>query len=405
MSTETVGLIGIGILVVLLFARMWIGMAMLVIGLVGYAYLIDWGRGFSIAGSVPYSTIAFYPISALPLFILMGIVLSDSGVSTDLYNTAHKWFGQFRGGLAIATVVACAALAAIMGNSVAEAVTMGKVAVPEMRKYKYDDSLSSASVAAGGTLGILIPPSMGFILYGILTEQSVGALFLAGILPGLLLTGLYVLAVLFIVARHPEKAPPGPKPPFREKMVSLKYTWHTIALFTLVLGGIYGGIFTPTEAGAIGAFGAIVIAFISRKLTLKTLFGSLRETTQSTGMVIVMIVGAFVFMKFLAVSRLTFEMAEWISALTLSPYVIFAGIVVLYIILGMFLDIMACIILTIPVIYPIILALGFDPIWYGVVMVMIAEMGMITPPVGIIVFALAGVTDVPLYTIFRGVVP
>ena len=405
MSPELVGIIGIAVLVVLLIARMWIGLAMAMVGFLGLVYLKGFDSAFGALGTVPYKYISIYPISAIPLFIFMAIVIANTGISTSLFNTAHKWLGQLRGGLAMASVLACGGLAAIMGDSVAEVVTMSKVAVPEMRKHNYDSQLASGCVAAGGTLGILIPPSLGFILYGILTEQSIGMLFMAGILPGILLTLLFMVTISIITARRPSAGPPGPKTSVKEKIVSLKGTWHMLLLFVLIMGGIYAGIFTPTEAGAVGAFGAVVISAASRRLTLKRFFDSLLEATKITVMIMLLIVGAFILMKFLAISKLPFMLAGTISGLQLPTYAIFAGIILLYILLGMFLDVFAAVVLTIPVIYPLVVAMGFDPIWFGVVIVLILEMGLITPPVGLNVFALAGVTGIPLHTIFRGVLP
>lgn len=405
MSPETIGIIGICVLIVLLFARMWIGASMALIGFVGYAYIINVKAAFGVVAQIPYNTIAFYPITCLPLFMLMGEVISETKMGEDLYETAHKLIGQVRGGLAMATVVACALFAAITGMSAASTIAMGKVALPQMRKHKYDDSLATGCIASAGTLATLIPPSMTFIMYGILTENSVGLLFMAGFLPGILLAALFILTILTISLIQPEKAPRGPKTSLKEKVVSLKYTWHMILLFLLVLGGIYGGIFTPTEAGAVGAFGAIIITAASRRLNLRRFFTSLLNAGQTTAMAMLLVVGAFIFMKFLAVSKLPFVIADVIGALEVSRYVIFAGIVFMYIILGMFLDVISAVILTIPIIYPLIVALGFDPIWYGVVIVIIIEMGVVTPPIGINVFILAGVVDTPLYTIFRGVTP
>ena len=405
MSPELLGIIGIAFLVVLLIARMWIGLAMALVGFLGFVYLKGFGSAFGVLGTVPYKYISIYPISAIPLFIFMAIVIANTGISTSLFNTAHKWLGQLRGGLAMASVLACGGLAAIMGDSVAEVVTMSKVAVPEMRRHKYDSQLASGCVAAGGTLGILIPPSLGFILYGILTEQSIGMLFMAGILPGILLTLLFMVTIAIITARRPSAGPPGPRTSVKEKIVSLKGTWHMLLRFILIMGGIYAGIFTPTEAGAVGAFGALVISAASRRLTVRRFFDSLLEATKITVMIMLLIVGAFILMKFLAISKLPFMLAGTISGLQLPTYAIFAGIIVLYILLGMFLDVFAAVVLTIPVIYPLVVAMGFDPIWFGVVIVLILEMGLITPPVGLNVYALAGVTGIPLDTIFRGVLP
>ena len=405
MSAELIGILGIVAVVFLLLARMWIGLAMAVVGFFGLMTLIGIDGALGVFGTVPYKYVAFYPMSAIPLFIFMAMLISNTGIGASLFETAHKWLGQLRGGLAMASVVASGGLAAIMGDSVAEVVTMGKVAVPEMKKYNYDAQLATGCVAAGGTLGILIPPSLGFILYGILTEQSVGALFMAGILPGILLTFLFMVAIWIITARRPEAGPPGPKTSFKQKIVSLKGTWHVLVLFVLIIGGIYGGIFTPTEAGAVGAFGAIVISAVSRRLTFSIFIDALVESTKITAMIMLLVVGAFILMKFLAVSRLPFLLAGTISGLNLPPFVIFGGIIVLYILLGMFLDIFSAIVLTIPVIFPLILNMGYDPIWFVVVMVLVMEMGLITPPVGLNVFALAGVTGIPIHTIFRGILP
>lgn len=405
MSPELIGILGIAAVVVLLIARMWIGLAMAVVGFLGLLYLKGLDSAFGVLGTVPFKYIAFYPMSAIPLFVFMATVISNTGIGANLFNTAHKWLGQLRGGLAMASVLACGGLAAIMGDSVAEVVTMSKVAVPEMRKYKYDSQLASGCVAAGGTLGILIPPSLGFIMYGILTEQSIGMLFMAGILPGILLTLLFMVTITTITAFRPSAGPPGPRTSVKEKIVSLKNTWHMLLLFVLIIGGIYEGVFTPTEAGAVGAFGAIVISAASRRLTLKSFFDSLLEATKITAMIMLLIVGAFILMKFLAISKFPFMLAGTISGLPLPPYAIFAGIIVLYILLGMFLDVFAAVVLTIPVIYPLVISMGFDPIWFGVIIVLVLEMGLITPPVGMNVFALAGVTGIPLHTIFRGVLP
>ena len=405
MSPESVGIIGIAFLVLLLFARMWIGLSMATVGFLGLVYLRGLDGAVGVLGTVPYKYVAFYPMSAIPLFIFMAMVISNTGIGASLFKTAHTWLGQLRGGLAMAGVMASGGLAAIMGDSVAEVVTMGQIAVPEMRRYNYDNQLATGSIAAGGTLGILIPPSLGFILYGILTEQSVGMLFIAGILPGILLTFLFLVTIWCITTLRPTAGPPGSKTRFKEKIVSLKGTWHMLLLFLLIIGGIYGGIFTPTEAGGVGAFGAVVISAVSGRFTFKILFNSLLEATKITAMIMLLVVGAFIMMKFLALSKLPFILAESISRLPLPPYAIFAGIIVLYILLGMFLEIFGAIVLTIPVIFPLVMKMGFDPIWFGVIIVLVIEMGLITPPVGLNVFALAGVTGVPLDRIFRGVLP
>ncbi|RJR40093.1 MAG: TRAP transporter large permease [Desulfobacteraceae bacterium] len=405
MSPETAGIVGLVALILLLFLRMWIGAAMATVGFLGYAYIMGIQAAFGVVAQIPFTTVAYYPMSTIPLFILMGVLILNSGVGTSLYDTAYKWIGQFRGGLAMSTTLACALFAAITGVSAPAVVTMGKVAVPEMRKRHYQDGLATGSIVAAGTLAFLIPPSMAFIIYGILTEQSIGMLFMAGIIPGILLTSLFVLTVAVITAIRPDAGPAGPKTPFREKIISLKGTWHTVLLFLVVLGGIYGGVFTPTEAGGIGACGALVITAGSGRLSINAFLQSLLEACRTTAMVFLLIIGAFVLMKFLAVSGLPTLLSELVSDLPLPSMVIFAGIVFLYLILGMFLDIFSAVIMTIPVIFPVIRALGFDPIWFGVEMVIVIQMGLVTPPVGLDVFILSGATDVPLLTIFRGVLP
>ncbi len=405
MSPELVGLIGVLLLVVLLFMRVWVGTVMAVIGFLGFAYITTFKSALMILGAVPYSTIANETVASVPLFILMGVIVSNTGVAADLYHTAYKWLGQLRGGLAMSTVMACGGFAAISGSSQATVATMGKVALPEMQKYGYDSKLATGAVAAGGTIGILIPPSMGFILYGILTEESIGKLFMAGIIPGLLEILFYIGVVFVLCRRSPDLGPAGPKTSFREKVVSLKYTWAMLALFLLVMGGIYGGWFTPTEAGAVGAFGAMVISAIAGKLTRRNFLASVLEAAQTTAMMVLILASAFIFMKFMAVSRLPDLLANYVGGLPFPPAVILLLIIFLYIILGMFLDGPSAIVLTLPVLFPVILSLGFNPIWYGVLMVRVIEIGLITPPMGLNVFILAGVTNSPLSIIFRGIVP
>lgn len=404
-SPELIGWIGLIVMIILLFAGLGIGFAMGFIGFVGFIAIGGLIPALNVLSTVPYEMMCNYTISVIPLFLLMGIVAANTGISSDLYKAANTWVGQIRGGLAMATTIACAGFAAICGSSLPEVITMGKIAVPEMKKYNYDMTLATSSIAAAGSLAALIPPSMGLIMYSILTEQSIGKLFVAGILPGVLMTVLFVLVVAIQVIIKPHVAPAGPKTTFKEKILSLRFTWSMIALFLLVMGGIYGGIFTPTEGGGIGAFGAFIIGAAGRRLNKKVIMSSMIETTKTTGMIVVLIIGAFIMMKFVAISQIPFSLANYISGLEVNRYIIFAGIILVYIIVGMFLDIMGAITLTVPILFPVIQALGFDPIWYGVIMVMVIEMGIITPPVGLGVFVLSGVTDIPISTIFKGVWP
>jgi C4-dicarboxylate transporter, DctM subunit len=406
MSAELVGLVGIIIAVVLMLGfRMWIGLTMALVGSLGILFLQGFKQTFGVMGTVPYETVAYYPMAALPLFVLMGVIVGNTSIGEDLYYAVYQWVGSLRGGLASATVLACAIFASVTGSSATGTVLMGKVALPQMRKYKYDDAMASGCIASAGTMGILIPPSMGFILYGLLTEQSIGKLFMAGFLPGLLLTLLMIIAIMIITAIRPEAGPAGPRSTFREKVTSLKRIWHVMLLFVLVLGGIYGGIFTPTEAGAIGAFGAFAIVVFTRQLSGRILMDILKEATTTSAMIFLVIIGAFIFMRFLGVSKLPFALVKIIEQMQVSKYVIFVGIILLYILLGMFLEIYSAVTFTIPIIYPVIVGLGFDPIWFGVVIVLVIEMGLVTPPVGMNVFILNGMTGIPLETIFRGIVP
>ena len=406
MSPLTIGIIGIALLFLLFATGMPIAFVMTLIGWLGYIYLGSVDGGLHILGISFYAGGTSYTLSVIPLFVLMGQFASHAGLSHEIYYAVQRWIGHKRGGLAMATVGACAGFAAISGSSVATAATMGTVALPEMRKYGYGTSLATGTVAAGGTLGILIPPSATFVFYAILTEQSVGKLFIAGILPGILLALLFMLAINIQVRLDPKIAPRSEAAALKERISALKGVWGMLALFVLVMGGIYIGVFTPTEAAGIGAFGAFVFSIYKRNMTWKYFMDSLRMTGQNTGMIFIIVIGAYVFGYFLAVTRIPFELAEYMSGLKLSPYIILAGVVLIYTILGMFLDGWAIMVLTIPIIHPMMVNLGFDPIWFGVMVVIMLEMALITPPVGVNVFVIKGVSkDVPMYTIFRGIWP
>ena len=406
LSPFDTGLISIGLLLVLTFSGMYLGVAMGLIGFLGMIYLVGLKTGFSIMGTTPYATVAAYSFSVIPLFILMGTFCFHSGLSEEIYFAVHKFLGHMRGGLAMATVGACACFAAVSGSGMATAATMGKVALPEMRKYKYDLRLAAGSIAAGGSMGILIPPSTILILYGILTQQSIGKLFLAGFIPGVLEAVFYMIVITILCKFKPSLGPKGPKTSLREKAVAFKSTWGIAALFLLVIGGIYLGVFTPSEAAGVGAFGALVLTFIKRKLNWKIFSSSLSDTSKMVAAMMFILVGAMIFGRFLAVTRLPFALADYVAGLAVSRYVILSVIIVLYLILGSILDIFSMVVLTVPIIFPVVTTLGFDPIWFGVIVVRLFEMGAITPPIGINVFVLKGVAgDVPLGTIFSGIVP
>jgi len=400
------GVLGIVVLVILLFSGMPVGITMALMGFLGMAYVNGLSGACGIIGSAPYTNVSKYSYTVIPLFVLMGSLCFHAGLSRDLYFTIYKWLGRLPGGLAMATVGACAGFAAVSGSSVATASTMGTVALPEMKKYRYDDRLATGSIAAGGTIGILIPPSIALVLYGILTEQSIGKLFLAGFIPGILEAVFYIITIYILCWRNPSLGPRGPSTTLKEKIVSLKNTWGVLALFLLVVGGIYLGIFTPTEAAGIGAFGAIIFALIRRRLNWQNFTGALAETGETAGMALLILIGGVLFGYFLAVTRLPFEMSTIVAGLQVSRYVILGCIILIYLFLGAIMSVLAAIILTVPIFFPVIMALGFNPIWFGILIVRLMEIGQITPPVGVNVFVIKGIAkDVPLYTIFRGIIP
>jgi len=406
MDPLTVGTIGIGVMILLLFLEVHIGVAMGLVGLAGFAYLSTLKEGLSLLGMINYTDMASYDFVVLPLFVAMGTFASVSGMARELYEAAHIWMGSLPGGLAVATIAACAGFAGVSGTSVGTAATVGSIALPEMKKYNYDDRLATGSVAAGGTLGILIPPSTIFVFYGILTETSVGKLLIAGILPGIFLSSLFILAIIVQTKRNPNLGPRAPVTTFREKMKAMQKVWATMLLFLVVIGGLWLGMFTPTEAGGIGAFGALVLGLAKRKLTRQNLRMAIMETMKTTGMIIFMLVGAFVFNGFLAISRLPVELSNLLTGLALNRYIIFACIVGVYLIFGCLMDAFAMLILTIPIFFPLMTALGFDPIWFGVIIVIMMEQALITPPVGLNVFVIKGMApEVPILSIFRGIFP
>ncbi len=406
MSSELIGVLGIVSLFVLLALRMYIGMGMALLGFVGVGYLCGISSGTYILGIVPMAEGSSYTLTVIPLFVLMGQFAFLSGVSRDLYDTAYAWMGHFRGGLAMATILACGGFAAICGSSLATGATMAMVAIPEMDKYKYDPRLSTGCIAAGGTLGILIPPSIGFVIYGILTEQSIGKLFMAGFMPGFMLGGLFLLAIYLQCRLNPAMGPSGTPTSWKTKITSLKGTWGMLILFLIVMGGIYLGIFTPTEAAGIGAFGAMLFALCRGKLNLPTLIQALLDTGKTTAMIFLIIIGANIFSAFLGLTQLPTHLANFVAGLALPKVLVLAIIIVIYVALGCVMDCYAIMILTVPILFPVIEALRIDPIWFGVLMVIVLEVGLITPPVGLNVFVIKGAApDVPLTTIFQGIWP
>jgi len=406
LNPATVGLIGVLLLIIFFLLRMPVAFAMMLVGFVGFGFLTSPAAALGLLGRDIYDTFSSYPLSVIPMFILMGTFAFAAGISQRLYKTAYTWIGHRRGGLTVATVFACAGFGAICGSSTATAATMGKIALPEMKKYNYDDTLATGTVAAAGTLGILIPPSTVLIVYGILTEQSIGKLFVAGVLPGILLSILFAATVAILCFRNPSIAPPGEPTTWKEKLIAFSGIFEALLLFLLAIGGLFLGWFSPTQAGAIGAGGALLIGLVRRQLSWETFFDAGKAALRTSCMVIFIITGAVVFGHFMAVSRIPFILAEWLGGLPIPPIAVMGVIVFLYFIGGFFMDAMGLIVVTVPIFFPIVEKLGFDPIWFGVIIVLVGEMGVITPPVGVNVFVIKGIVpDMPLERIFRGIVP
>ncbi|MEW6333861.1 MAG: TRAP transporter large permease [Thermodesulfobacteriota bacterium] len=403
MTPAAAGLSGFVLLIVLMFLQIPVGFVMAIVGFLGFALLTTWDAALGLLARDFFSTFSSYNLTVIPLFVLMGQIAHYTGISRRIFNAAHKFLGHLPGGLAIATIGACAGFSAICGSTSATAATMAAVSLPEMKRYDYDPALATGVVAAGGSLGILIPPSTIFILYGVMTEQSVGKLFMAGVLPGIILAVLFMLTIVLWTRLRPGLCTPAPKASLRERIASLSGVIETFLLFILVMGGLFVGLFTPTEAAGIGAFGTIAISLIGGHLTWRNFLRSLNETTRISCMILVIVAGATVFGHFLAVTTIPAMVGHWVASLQWPPFLIMGMIVLIYLLLGCLMDSLAMIMLTIPVMYPVVTTLGYDPIWFGVVIVLVAEMGVITPPVGINVYVVAGIArDVPLQVIFRG---
>lgn len=410
----TISLIGFALLMVLIFARIPLGVSMGLVGVAGFAYVQveefgnprGWDAALNMISQVAFETGLSYTLSVVPLFILMGNFITEAGLSAQLYRASNAFLGHFKGGLALATVVSCGAFSAVCGSSMATAATMSKVAMPSMRKYNYADGLASGSIAAGGTLGILIPPSVILVIYGIMTETDIGKLFIAGLVPGFLGIVLYMAAVSVTVHFKPEHGPAGEKSTWVERLEAFKQVWTICLLFTVVMGGIYTGVFTPTEAAGIGASGAFFIALARRTLTFKKLIHTLVSAVRTTSMLFFLVIGAVLFSNFVNLAGLPDALRDLVLAMDLSPILVIVAIIAIYVVLGCVLESMSMILLTVPVFYPLVQAMGFDLIWFGILVVVVTEISLITPPVGLNVFVLKTVLpDVSLATIFRGVTP
>lgn len=406
MSPTAICIVAFVAFFLLVALKMPVAFAFAIAGVGGFVYLKGVGPALALLGSAPYGWASSATLIPLPLFVLMGQFAFHSGISRDLYETAYKWIGRSPGGLASTTVLACTGFAACTGSSVAGAATMGTIAMPEMRKYNYSPQLATGCIAAGGTLGILIPPSTIFIIFGYLTGTSIGALFIAGIFPGLLLSGAF-LTIIFLMCKHnPRLGPPMDiSVSWRERFTSLKGVGGMLILFVLVIGGLYGGIFAPSEAGAIGALGACLFALFRRRLTWHVLIECLRDTARITSFALMLLIGAMIFGAFLAHTGIPSLISQWVVTLRVPPHLIVIGILLLYVPLGMAMDCLPMILLTMPVVFPAVIALGFDPVWFGVLVVLSAEMALISPPVGLNVYVVQGVSNEPVDVVFRGVMP
>lgn len=406
MSLITIGLIGIAVLLVLFAIGVPVAFAMAFVGVAGFCYLVSPEAGLCLLAIDIFENFSSYSLTVIPMFVFMGCIAFAGGMSTRLYEAAYAMFGRMRGGLAIASIGACAGFAAICGSTNATAAAMGRVALPEMKKHKYDDSLATGCVASAGSLGILIPPSALLIVYGILTEQSIGQLFIAGVFPGILLALLFIMTVVILCWRNPALGPAGAATSFKQKLAGLTGVIEMLVLFALVMLGLFLGWFSPTQAGAAGAAGALLISLVRRTINWQGFVDAAKDSLLITCMVMVIVTGAILFGHFIAVTKIPFLLSDWAGALPISPLAIMGIVVLIHLVGGCFMDGFALIVLTVPIMYPMVIALGFDPIWFGIIIVLVVEMGTITPPVGVNVYVISGVAEgVPLETIFKGIFP
>lgn len=400
----TAAILALVAMLALIVVEVPIAVAMALPGIAGFLWMLGWDPTAYMVAETTFSTVNSYALSVIPLFILMGNLINEADVSRELYDAAYRFVGHLKGGLAIATVIACAAFAAVCGSSLATAAAMSKVAYPSMKRYGYADGLAAGSIASAGTLGIMIPPSVAFMVYGIMTQTDIGKLFMAGVLPGLLGALLYIGAVLVAVTLRPQDGPAGERSSWRERFLALRGTATVLGLFLVVIGGMYGGLFTPTEAAGIGAVGAFFIALARRKLTLKRLIAILADTAATTTMLFFVLVGALIFSKFITIAGFTQALTGWFTGLDIGPLGLILIICAMYLVLGCFLESMSMILLTLPIVFPIVSAAGFDPIWFGVIMVTLIEVALITPPVGMNVYMMHTLLPhIPMKTIFAGV--
>jgi C4-dicarboxylate transporter, DctM subunit len=405
-SPDAVAVLGFVVLFALMLLRVPVGMAMGLVGVTGYAYLTGGAPALKLVGQTSMRTVTSYQFGVIPMFLLMGAFVSHSGISRELFRAANTFVGHRKGGLGLATIVSCGGFAAISGSSVATAATFSAVAYPEMRRYGYPQSFATGVIAAGGTLGAMLPPSTVLAVYALITQQDVGKLFQAGILPGLLAMTMYMLTIAVIVRVRPNFLPTVPKASWEQRLAGFKDVWAPITLFLLVIGGLYGGVFTPTEAGGMGASGAFILGVLRGRLDGKAIRASLLQATRTAAAVFTVLIGALLFGYFLTITQVPQKVTEFLTGLGVGAYGVLALIMLMYLVLGCLMDALAMIILTVPIIFPVVTALGFDPIWFGVIIVMTVELGLIHPPVGMNVFVIKSVIhDVTFSSIFKGVLP
>lgn len=403
MSHELVGVIGFLFMFFLLVVGFEIGFAMAIAGFFGFAYLASFPAACNLLAKDLYDVFTTYSLTVVPLFIFMGQIAANSGIGKKLYDMSYKFIGHIPGGLAMATSIACTFFGAICGSTTATAATFASVSVPEMRRYNYSDKLIGGVISASGGIGVMIPPSVIFIVYGIFTQLSIGTLFISGVLPGIVICGLFVLSIYIWCKKDPTLGPKGERSTWKERIKSLQGGIEIIIIFVMLMGGIMKGFFTPTEGGAVGAFVTLLIVIITRSITWKSFYKSILDTLLSSCMIMVIVAGATIFGHFIALSRIPFSVATWVGGLGLHPFIIMSMIIFIYLIGGCVIDALALIILTIPIFYPVILQLGFNPIWFGVIIVLITMMGVITPPVGVNSYVVAGISKIPLNTVFSGI--
>ncbi|MDW8469597.1 MAG: TRAP transporter large permease [Burkholderiales bacterium] len=399
-------LVGFAAFLALAFLRVPLWISMILVGTLGFTWKVSLPAALSMIGQIAYETSMSYALSVVPLFVLMGNLVTRARLSEELYDAAYAFFGHLRGGLALSTIVACAGFSSICGSSLATAATMGKVAYPSMKRFGYKDTLAAGCIAAGGTLGILIPPSVLLVIYGILTEQNIGQLFAAGILPGVVATLCYLGAVLYVVRRDPQAGPPGERQGWPQRLRALSHVWGVLLLFGLVMGGLYGGVATPTECAGVGAGGAFLFALFRHGLSWRILVQILVESARTTAMIFAILIGAMIFSNFVNLTGMPAALRDFVGGSGFSPLMVIVAILVVYVLLGCVLESLSMILLTVPLFYPLVQHLGFDLIWFGILVVCVTELSLITPPVGLNVFVLRGVLPaVSITAIYRGVTP